>query len=177
MDDSLNTAALFLINTVFDLYLVVLGVRFILAWSGSDYFNPINQVISKLTHPIIKILGRIIPTYSQVEYSTLFLMILLQMAKMFLISILLSGFPDFFVLATHAINNTIRLLLNIFFYAIFLQAILTWVQPGPSPLAQVLAQLTAPILRPLQRFIPPMGGMDLTAIPALIILQLLLILL
>ncbi len=176
MNATLDQAALFLITTVFDLYLTLLAVRFILAWSGSDYLNPITLFISKVTHPLIKVIRRIIPTYANVEYATLFLLIFLESIKLLLVYIILSGYPDLSILLIMALHATLRLILNIFFYSIFLQAIILWIQPHPTPLNQVLTLLTAPILKPLQRIIPPIGGMDLTPIPALILIQLLLML-
>jgi len=73
--------------------------------------------------------------------------------------------------------TTLKLILSTFFYAILFHAILSWIQPGYSPVSQILSQLSSPILRPLQRAIPPVAGFDLTPLFALIILQFAMILL
>ena len=67
------------------------------------------------------------------------------------------------------------LLLTVLGFAIIIRALLSWVQIDPyNPLVQILYQITEPILAPLRRFIPPIGGMmDITPIVALIILQVL----
>jgi YggT family protein len=75
-----------------------------------------------------------------------------------------------------SMGDAIKLLLEVFFYAILVQALLSWIQPG-SPINYVLYQFTAPILRPFQRFIPTINGIDISAIPALITLQFLIIIL
>lgn len=176
MSNSFTNAGLFLINTLFDLYLFVLVARLILAWSRADSFNPITRFILNVT-PFIKPLRRVIPTYAGIEFATLAAIILLEVLKLFLLTWLMADFLDFVTLFMLAINNTLKLILNTFFYAIFIQAILSWIQPGYSPLTQILMYITEPLLRPLRRVIPPIGGFDITPIPALIILQLLIILL
>ena len=85
--------------------------------------------------------------------------------------------PSILFLLSLAFIASIRLLLQTFFYAILLQAIISWFQPGRTPATEVLYHLTSPILIPLQRIIPPISGFDITPIPALLLLQLLLILL
>jgi YggT family protein len=177
MPGSLNNAVLFLINTLFDLYLFVLCIRLILAWSRADYFNPITRIIIQLTQPIIAPLRRLIPNYARIEFSTLFFIIVLEMIKIYLLSLLIMGGAPIAIIFLTAIQAFIRLVLNTFFYAIIVYVILSWISPGYSPLGQVLTQLSSPILRPCQRLIPPIGGLDLSPILALIALQFLMILL
>lgn len=177
MPGSLNNAILFLINTVFDLYLFVLCIRLILAWSRADYFNPITRVIIQLTQPIIGPLRRIIPNYARVEVSTLVFILFLEVAKIYVISLLMMGGAPIVMLLLASLEAFARLVLNTFFYAIIFYVILSWVNPGYSPLGQVLSQLSSPILRPCQRIIPPIGGLDLSPLVAIIGLQFLMILL
>ncbi len=67
------------------------------------------------------------------------------------------------------------LLFTLLSFAIIARALLSWVRPDPyNPLVQMLNQITDPILEPLRRVIPPIGGMmDISPIVALIILQIL----
>lgn len=171
MPQSLNNASLFLISTLFDLYLTVLVVRLILAWVKADYFNPVTRLIVQITNPVVIPLRKYIPTYSDVECSTLVLILVLEMIKYIIISLFFTGIPSISVLIIFSIRNAISLLLKTFFYAILINVILSWVQPGYSPLGQVTSQLSDPIMRPLRRVIPPVGGFDITPIPALLILQ------
>lgn len=173
MLDTTQQAGLFLINVFFDLYLMVLMLRFTLCLVRADYYNPVTQFVVKLTHPIISPLRRIIPIYANIELPTLFLIILLAMLKFFLLCVIALGWPkNFLGLLILSCADSFKLFLNLFFYAILLNAVLTWIQQGYSPLGQLLSQLTSPIIRPIQRIMPPMGGIDLSPIPALILLQL-----
>jgi len=177
MQNSLNSAGLFLINTLFDLYLIILMARVILAWAHADYYSPLTQIIVRLTKPLVDPLRRFIPTYNKIEFSTLLIIVILEVLKFFLIGLLLIGLPSnvlgLFILA---FSDVIKIFLNTFFYAILIQAILSWIQPY-SPVIPMLSQLTSPIMRPIKRIVPPVGGFDISPIPAMIILQLLIILL
>lgn len=176
MSGSFTNAGLFLVTTLFDLYLFVLCTRLLLAWVRAGYFNPLTHFILKLTDPVIIPLRRIAANRGNLEIATLSLILFLELMKFLLVSLLVASKTEMTTLLLLAIIGTVKLILNTFFYAILFQAILSWIQPGYSPIKQLLAQLSSPILRPLQRLIPPIAGIDITAIPALIILQLLMIL-
>lgn len=177
MSGTLNNAGIFLINTLFDLYLFILAIRLILVWIRADYYNPLSQFVIKLSSPVITPLRRLIPNVANIELSTLLFLILLEMAKFTIIGTMTSGFPNITGVILLAIADSLKVLINIFFYAILLQVILSWVQPNASPVGQILTQVTSPIMRPLHRWIPPIAGFDITPIPALIGLQLLIIIL
>ncbi len=174
MSDTLRATLLFFISTVFDLYLFILIIRIILAWVDSDYYNPITQFVVKFTSFLVKPLRHYLPNYRGLEVSTLLIILLVEMIKFMLIALLSFGFPNIFGLIILALGDALKLFIQTFFYSILLQAILSWVQPGSS-ISQDLNRFTSPILRPLQRLIPPIGGFDISPIPALILLQLLII--
>ncbi len=173
MYQSLNNTGIFLISSIFDLYLMVLCVRLILAYARANYFNPITRFVITMTQPVIAPLRRYIPTYHGIEYATLFFIIMLATLKYLIISSLFFSIPGIGLLFVSAVLSSIKLMLSIFFYSILFGAILSFLTPGETPLSQVLSQLSAPILRPFQRLIPPVGGFDLSPIPALLILQVL----
>ena len=105
------------------------------------------------------------------------LILLLDALKFFLVILVVTGIPSF-VPALFLVSgaDALKLFLNTFFYGIFLLAILSWFQNGYSPVTQMLTQLTSPVMRPIQRVVPPVGAFDLSPIIALILLQLLIIL-
>ena len=173
MPDSLDNIGIYLINTLFDLYLVVLGARLILAWVRANYFNPVTRFIIKITQPIVSPVRRIIPTYWGIEFATLFLMIVFELLKMILISSILLGGVDLSVIFILAVLGCIKMVLTVIFYSILIGAIMSLLSPGHTPVSEVLYQISSPVLKPLRRLIPPIGGIDITPIPALIILQVL----
>ena len=175
--NSLDNVAIFLVKTVFDLYLFVLMVRLILAYAQANYFNPLVSFIIKMTQPLVAPLRRVVPNYRRIEFSTLILIIVFELIKISLLFLLTQGMPSLFMLLAVSLLETIKLLLQTFFYAILLQALMSWFQPGETPATQVLRLLTAPVLNPLRRVLPVVHGFDLAPIPALILLQLCIILL
>jgi YggT family protein len=179
MPGSLDNAGLFLLNTLFNLYLFVLSVRLILAWSRANYFNPITRFVITVTQPVINPLRRFIPNIKNLETSTFLLMVVLEIIKFALIGFLFFLVPNIITLIVLSILDTVKIILSTFFYAILAQAILSWIQASNtgSPVFEILEQLTRPILRPIRRLVPPIAGIDITPIPALIVLQLLIILL
>jgi YggT family protein len=174
MSDTLRAAMLFLITTVFDLYLFVLMIRLVLAWVNADYFHPATQFIVKCTNFIVLPIRNVVKNVGHLESATIICILVIEIIKFFFISLLSFGLPNVGGLAILALADAIKLLLETFFYAILLQAILSWLQPG-SPIGQVLDKFTSPIMRPLQRVIPPISGFDISPIPALILLQLLIL--
>ena len=173
MSGSFNNAAIFLITTLFDLYLIVLAVRLILAWMRANYFNPITRFIISITQPLVAPVRRFLPTYKGFEFATLFWMIGFELIKIVIISVLFIGAIDFITILIIAILSSIKMILNVFFYSILIGAIMSFISPQPTPLGEILHLISSPILRPLRRIIPPIGGMDITPIPAMIILQVL----
>jgi YggT family protein len=177
MGEKFTTAGLFLISTLFDMYILVLVIRLLLAYASANYFNPITQVIIKLTSPLVNPLRKIIPNYFRIEFSTLLLIFVFLLIKITLLSLLTVGMLKPLDLLILALFATIKFILQTLFYAILLQAILSWFPTGYSEASQILEQVTSPILKPIRRIIPPIQGMDISPIPALIILQLVIILL
>lgn len=176
MNDTLREALLFLVTAVFDAYLYILMIRLILVWGNAQYYNPIIQFIAKCTDVIIKPIRKKIPNYRQLESATLLVIFLLCVVKYLLVCLISFGMPNILGVIVLAIGNCFKLAIDCFFYAILLQALLSWIQPG-SPINEVLYQFNSPLMRPAQRVIPPVSGIDISPIPVLLLLQLLIIIL
>ena len=163
----------FLINTLFSLYILTIMLRFILAAVRADFYNPVSQFLVKVTNPPLLPLRKLIPSIGKVDTSSLVLMLVLQMASFGLIALLRGGQISLGALVILSITELVGLLLNVFLFAIFIQVILSWVNPGTyNPVVSLLYSITEPVLRPCRRLIPPMSGMDLSPLLALIAIQL-----
>ncbi len=171
MSDTLRGILLFLIETLFDIYIFVLIIRIILSWVNADYHHPLTQFVVKCTNFLIKPLRNMIPNYRDIEVSSLVVIMILETIKYILLGLVSFGFPNIFGLIILVLTDMLKMFILTFFYAILLQAIISWVYPG-SPANVVLQKFTAPVLRPFQRLIPLIHGFDISPIPALIILQL-----
>jgi YggT family protein len=170
----IHDGLLFLIHTLFDLYLVVLVLRALLALAGANYFDPITQFIIRCTAFIVNPVRKIIPNYRRIETSTLVIIFCLELIKYTLIGFLNLHTVSMLGLLILSLGDALKFTLQIFLYTIIIQAILSWVQPN-SQISLLLYKISSPIMRPIQRIIPPVGGIDITPIPAMILLQLLMI--
>lgn len=169
-----SNAGAFLIQTLFGLYILLIMLRFLLQWVRADFYNPLSQFIVKVTNLPLLPLRRIIPGFGGLDSAAMLLMLLLEYAELLLLSLLPGrGLPNLFGLGILALVELLALVLKVFLYGIFIQAILSWIpSAGYNPVASLLDQLTAPVLRPFRNLIPPISGMDLSPMAAIIALYL-----
>ncbi len=174
----LSTALIFLLNTIFNLLTLLFLLRFFLQLFKAPFNNPLSYMVVSLTDFAVKPARRIIPSWGRIDLSTLVLALLthflLQLSLLWLRDVPLSlvGNGIWPSLIGMSFLGLFRTTLDVFFYAILLQVILSWVNPQ-SPISSVLNNLTKPILAPIQRFLPAAGGMDFSPVVALILIQML----
>ena len=169
----LNGAAIFVIQTLGSLYLLIVLLRFILQLVRANFYNPLCQFTVKATQPLLKPLRRVIPSLFGLDMSSLVLAILVQMV-IFAVVLTLS-YMSFNILGLllWAIIGVTALFLKVFFFAMIISVILSWVAPGSvSPGAELVNQITEPALAPFRRFLPSMGGLDISPILAFMVIQL-----
>ncbi len=164
----LTNPLVFLVQVLFEAYILVVLLRFFLQLTRSDFYNPLSQFIVRITSPVLIPLRRVIPRVGGMDIAALVLAWALKALELLIVTALSGAFmPGLAILG--AIPGLVELSINIFLYAIIIQAILSWVNPGHyNPAASLLHSFTAPILRPVQRFIPPIGGLDLSPMAAII---------
>jgi YggT family protein len=164
----------FLISTLFSLYILAIMLRFILGAVRADFYNPVSQFLVRITNPLLVPMRRIIPSYRQYDTSALLLMLLLQMISLLIVVMLRGVGVSFLTLLLAAIGELVVLAFNVFIFAIVIQVIISWINPGTyNPVNTLLYSITKPVMGPIQRLIPPVSGIDLSPLVALIGLQIL----
>jgi YggT family protein len=176
----------FLIRTLVDLYVVVVLLRFALQAVRADYFNPVAQFVVQATRPVLAPMRRLLPPAGRYDYAALLLALALMWLKIGLYGLLsidtiyIGGYvqPIQHVwiggLLWIGVVDLIALILDIGFFAVLIMAILSWIAPaGPNPVMEMLRRITDPLIRPVRRVIPLIGGVDLSPLVVLIGLQLL----
>lgn len=165
--------AVFLIDTVFSLYILAVMLRFLLQWTQADFYNPVSQFLVKITHPPLRVMRRFVPALGRIDTSSLLLALLLQMLANVSILALKGIGIGFVALALLSLTDLLKMLLDIFVYAIFAGAILSWFAAGSyGSAASILYSLTEPLLSVCRRLLPDLGGIDLSPLIALVLLQL-----
>ncbi|MDD1611587.1 MAG: YggT family protein [Methylococcaceae bacterium] len=161
-----------IIEALSSLYILAVLMRFLLQWSGADFYNPISQFLVKATQPPLRLLRRYVPPIGKIDTSSLILMLALQMLANFLIGLLQGATLGIGALTLIAIMELINLLFNVFIFAIIARALLSWLNPGRYDAASsILYSLTEPLLNIFRRIIPDMGGIDLSPLAALLFMQ------
>ena len=164
------TAVIFLIQTLFGFYILAVMLRFLLQCVRADFYNPLVQFLVRITNPPLLPLRRIVPGYRGLDLASVVLAFALQLAEVLLVTLLLDRNASVGGLLL-AVAELLKLLINIYLWSVVIQAVLSWFNPDPyHPAARVLAQLTAPLLRPARRLLPPISGVDLS--PMLVIVAL-----
>jgi YggT family protein len=170
----LTNPLVFLVQIFFGLYVLAVLLRFLFQLVRADFYNPISQFIVKITKPLLNPLRRLIPGYGGWDFASLVLAWLVQALEMGII-MALGGHGVLPVAAlVLAVPELVDLVINIFLVALFIQVILSWISPGHyNPAVGLTYSLTQPLLGPVQRRMPNMGGIDLSPMVVMIGLYLL----
>ncbi len=164
----------FLITTLFSLYILAVMLRFLLGAVRADFYNPVSQFLVRITNPLLLPMRKVIPSLGKYDTSALLLMLLLQLISLGLVALLRGISVPVVTLLIVAAGELVMLAINVFMFAIVIQVILSWVNPGNyNPVTALLHSITSPIMRPIQRLVPPISGIDLSPLVAIIGLQLL----
>jgi len=172
---AIRQALLLLIETLFDLYIGIVLLRFIFQCFRLDFYNPFSQALVKATNPILVPLRRYIPGYGGLDLSSVILLLLLKVTELLLIYFIkLATIPNIVGIVLLSISALLAQTINIFFFSILIVVLFSWINPHglQGPLGSLISQLIQPIMRPARKLIPPMGGIDVSPIIAMLILQL-----
>lgn len=172
-----------IINTLFDLYILLVLLRFLLQMLRADFYNPVSQFIVKLTTYPLRMLRRVIPSVGGQDTAAIVLCLVLIYGKFVLLRLLsipavqiggvmapLTG-VSYAGLLVFCIADLIALVLTVFLVAVIIQVILSWINPGQyNPVIGLVHKLSDPVLKPIRRLIPSLGGIDLSPLFATLLL-------
>jgi YggT family protein len=173
------TAVIFIVETLLSLALAVVLARLLLQWTRADFRNPLCQAIVRLTNPLILPLRRILPPIGKIDTASVVAVLIVATVDVAILFALQYGtLPTPFFWIERVAIVIARTLLQTYFYAIVLYALLSLIAPGGySPMQSVLATICEPVLRPFRRLIPSVAGLDLSPLWAGIAIQAILLLL
>lgn len=180
MNDVGANVAVFLIHTLFTLYIAALMLRVLLALMRADFYNPLSQFIITVTNPVVVPLRRLIPSVGGVDTASMLLILALKMLELWLLALIVGAGAGLLALFVVALLQLAELLIYIFIFALIVQAIISWVAPGQAyenPAVSILHDLTRPLLQPVRKVLPPVGMVDLSPLVVIIGLYVALIIL
>ena len=162
----------FLIRVLSHLYLLLFLLRFIMQWIRADFYNPLAQFIVRATNPLVVPARRLIPASSGIDLPTLVLLVLLEVIATWLLLYVASSPATLIQFAVFVLLRLVSLTLSLYTWTILVYVILGWISPGGyHPLTMMLAELNEPVLRPIRRRLPPISGLDLSPLLAVILIQ------
>ena len=165
-------AAFFLVKTFADLYLLTFLFRFVLQWVRADFYNPLSQFIVMVTNPLVVPARRILPSAGEIDVATLAVLVVLELAVTWLLLTIVGSDIAADIFFLYVVLRLISLTLWLYSISILVYVILSFIaQAAYSPIAMLLGQVVGPVLRPVRRILPPVGGLDLSPLLVLILLQ------
>jgi len=172
-----NEALLFLLDVLLQPFAAILLLRFHLQWLRAPLRNPVGEFVMVLTDFAVLRVRRFVPSAMGLDSTSLLLALLVEMLYLtgfvWVQGVPLHGFPlPGLMLLTMV--KLFKISLYLLMVAVFMQAILSWVNPY-TPIAPLLTAITQRFLQPLRRVVPLLGNVDLSALLLFIICQLIVI--
>jgi YggT family protein len=166
--------ATFLIDTVVSFLVFLLLARFHFQWLRVPFRNPMGEFLLATTNWIVVPARRVIPGLTGLDLATLLLAWALQAFGLWAQAAIAGSEPSALAIVTVAAVDLVRYSIYILVFAVFVQVAISWINPD-APLGPLFDMLTRPFLRPLRRYVPPVGRVDLSPLVLLVILYVLLI--
>lgn len=174
----LGSSAALIVNVLLGLYLLAVLLRFLLQIAGADFYNPVSQAIVRVTDPMVRVFRMVIPGYKGVDFSSIVLALVVEaVAICLLITLYGSSIPSAGFVITWAFIGVLYFVITIYLYAIFASIIMSLVMlfsgsMNPHPILRLVWQLTEPLMAPVRRVIPPVGGLDFSPMVIIIVIYL-----
>lgn len=171
-------ALIFILNTLFTLVVIAFLLRVLMPLVRADFRNPLGQAVLRLTNPLVMPLRKLVPPAGKLDLAAVIALLLVQFAGTALLRLVAGGGFHAGAVLSGGLRDLLLTILQFYVFAILIYALMSWFGPGNgTPAGRVLARLCEPLLEPVRRVIPPIGGLDLSAMLVLIGLQALRILL
>ncbi|MGH1486244.1 MAG: YggT family protein [Cellvibrionaceae bacterium] len=168
--DKLSQIAYLLVEFFSYAYILIVVLRFLLQLVRADFYNPLSQFIVKATNPIILPLRKVIPGFFGIDFASVVLAIALQIIAFQLLGFIAGqgAFP-IVSLIIGSFYKLIILILNIYFFSFIIMVVISWIAPqSHNPVISLISSITEPVLSPIRRVIPSMGGLDFSVMIAML---------
>jgi len=154
-----------LIEAITYIYLLVVLLRLVLQLTRADFYNPISQGVVKATNTPVLTIRKIIPSVGRIDSASVVFAVLVKLSSMIVLDLLfdrLNSSENYIFLSSLGV---IYALFDLYFWAVLLTVILSWVSPNANhPGALLVFQITAPLYNFVRGFIPSLGGLDISPI-------------
>ena len=166
----MGSSAALIFNTLTGIYLLAILLRFLLQVARADFYNPVSQAVFRITDPMVRIFRSFIPGYKGIDFSSLILALVVEAMAICVLIILYGGsIPSVGFIVTWAFVGVLHFMIMVYYYAIIGSIIMSFVMMfsgnmSPHPILRLVWQLTEPVMAPIRKIIPSMGGLDFSPI-------------
>lgn len=169
----LANAGVLIVQAVFGLLTGLFFFRLLMQGLRVDFRNPLSQFVYKLTNPVLIPIQKALPVVRGWNLAALLVTFLLTLLETWLLYRLAGLGLPIPALLVISLALLIQFAATVVLWMIILRAVLSFVSPDPyNPVVQMLYRLSDPLLKPFQKLIPPIGGLDLSPVFAVLVLQL-----
>ena len=168
----MNETLIFIIKTATNLYATLLLLRFLLQLVQADFYNPISQTVLKICAPVVEPLHIVLPTIGRFNLAALMAAVIIKWSFYVVLAALsgvLSGAIAAYLLV--ALFDLLQVLIEIYFWGIFILVISSWVGTGSHPAVALVSQVIEPYMSPFRKLIPPIGMIDISPMAAIFTLM------
>ncbi len=164
------SALIFLASLAFYLVALFAAVRFLLQAADVDSRNPVTQNVIRITNPVLSPMRTLLPSKGRVDMASLLLVWLTEVGQI----ALFAEQPALGPLLLGGLVQALALFANLYFFSLIIVVVMSFVAPvSAHPAAALLRELTEPLLAPVRRVLPPVGGLDFSVLVVLFALMIL----
>ena len=167
--------SLYLVRNLGALLLLMVVMRGVLHTSRVNFYNPISQLIVRLTNPLLAPFRNFLPAAGRVDWAVVVLAVLVQSLILLAITVIAGdgwATPGIPILLVWGVIGVLGLLINLYFFILIAMIIISWVAPGSRhPAIELIWQVSEPVMAPMRSLLPNMGGIDFSPILLFIIIN------
>lgn len=174
MDNNFANAGVFLIQTFFGLYTLLLMLRFLLHMVRADFYNPLAQAVVQLTNPALTPLRSFIPVMYRFDLACLLVALAVELVAVLLIfSIMQMSLPGIGLVLAWCALGLFALIFDIYYVTLIIMVIASWItHHHVHPALQLIRELNEPLCAPARRLAPQVGGLDLSVMLVFVLITL-----
>jgi YggT family protein len=146
-------------------------LRLYMQYHRVPFGNPLGRFVFAITDWIVMPLRRVVPSFRRWDIASAVAAWLLVCAKYLLLSLLVGAGIRFSILPLLSLFGLLQLAVSGLTALLVVYAVLSWVPGASSMLHDLVERLAEPLVRPFRRFIPLLGGVDLSPLAAIVALQ------
>lgn len=166
----------FLVQTLLSLYTSAIILRFLLGYARADFYNPLSQFLVKITNPVLVPARRLVPSIGKLDTSAVAVAFALIVIKGMLLNAMIGMNLGIAAILFKSVGELISSVIWVYIIALLIMAVISWIGSAQgNPVLPLISSLTAPLLNPVRKYIPPVGMMDLTPMAVMLGLYILLI--